>query len=467
MPAAEIHDDPIAAVATPAGTGAIGLIRVSGRGAVEACERCLAPKAGRLAELPARSAALAALRDQGVPIDQVMVTVFRSPHSYTGEDLVEISCHGGGAVMRRALQAVLRAGARLARPGEFSQRAFLNGKMDLAQAEAVADLIRAQTDAARGAALSQLEGGLSTAVRNVRDGLVEILAHLETGIDHSDDPTVGETFSLQAVDRRLAAHEAELDRLVGSYRYGRLVRDGVRIGIVGRPNVGKSSLLNRLLKSDRAIVTDIPGTTRDTLEEGFDLNGLPAVLIDTAGLRHSGADAVESLGMQRALQAIENADLVLIVLDGSRPLSDDDRRIAAQVNGKPAVAVVNKSDLPPQLSPDQVRAAFPRATPVSVSVLEDRGIDALLQTLHGLASGPALAEKPQSEILVTSERHRGCLVRAADALRRARAQCGPEGLEECAALETREALDALGELIGETPTEDILNAIFAKFCIGK
>ncbi len=461
--------DTIIAIATPQGAGAIGIVRLSGPNAVSAASSLIAVKAhASLADCPARQVFLGLLHNHGAPMDQVMVTVFRAPQSYTGEDVVEISCHGGRAILKQALDLFLRQGLRHAEPGEFSQRAFLNGKMDLAQAEGVADLIAAQTEESRAAAWAQVQGGLSAKIREVRSVLIEILAHLEVNLDHSDDPTVGATLPHTEMSSRLFDCEKVAENLERSYDYGRLLKEGVRVAIVGRPNVGKSSLLNKLLKSDRAIVTDVPGTTRDTLEEGFDLLGIPAVLIDTAGIRNSHGDPVEKIGIERTHQAIDRADVVLALFDQSEVLGESDRKIAELLNAKNRkIAVLNKFDLPTKINADEVGRLFAGSPIVSVSSLSGTGMDDLLTKLR--ASVPAHTPRDQEAepLWVTSVRHRECLARTRESLTRARAACSEENMEECVALEVREGLDALGEIIGETVTEDILKEIFSKFCIGK
>lgn len=466
--------DTIAAVATPPGAGAIGIVRVSGPlspSLASSLIKLSGPKP--LDQCDPRQIHLGLLHDSGAPVDQVMAVLFRAPQSYTGEDVLEIYCHGGGAVLKRALDLVLSRGARPAEPGEFSQRAFLNGKLDLAQAEAVADMIAARTEPARAAAWSQMQGSLSRKVQDIRGVLLELLAHLEVNLDHSDDATVGPTLAAEAMAQKLNGCNQILDELLRGYEYGRLLKEGVRVAIVGRPNVGKSSLLNRLLRSDRAIVTDVPGTTRDTLEEGFDLFGIPAVLIDTAGIRDAHSDPVEKIGIERTHRAIEEADLVLALFDRSEPLAEGDRTIAALLRSKnKKCAVLNKSDLPTKINPSDVADMIGGGPVASVSSLSGAGIEDLLMTLKELASsrpgtGTLDAPPDAAPLWVTSVRHRDCLARARASLERAQDACKEADMDECTALEIREALDALGELVGETVTEDVLNEIFSRFCIGK
>ena len=384
--------------------------------------------------------------------------------------MVEISCHGGGAVLRQVLGLLVQAGARPAERGEFSQRAFLNGKLDLLQAEAVAELISAQTADSSQAALAQLEGGLSGEIRSIRQNLVEAAASLEVAIDHSDDDTVGTALTMKAIMGRLSEQAARIERLVSSYESGRILKEGVRIAIAGRPNAGKSSLLNRLLSSDRAIVSPHPGTTRDTLEESFDLLGIPAVLIDTAGLRVRTADPVEEIGMERTRRAIADSEMAIVVLDAGAEFSDEDERIAGVMGGKRAVVALNKQDLGRPVNLPRARTLFPGQPLVSISALTGEGIDELLKTLrgqvHALGGGGAGGAE-ESNFVITSLRQRDCLARSLENVRRAGVAASAGDAEECVALDIRGALDALGELTGENAGEDVLAKIFSGFCIGK
>lgn len=457
-----LAQDTIVALATPPGEGAIGVVRLSGPDSV-----ALASSFLTLSHMP-RQAMLTVFHRNGRRVDQVVATVYRSPRSFTGEDMVEISCHGGAAVLRQVLGILVQAGARLADRGEFSQRAFLNGKMDLLQAEAVADLISARTAESGRAALSNLEGNLSGKIREIRGALAEAAASLEVAVDHSDDPTVGTALTFREIGARLDAQVEKINFLLTSYESGRLLKEGVKIAIAGRPNAGKSSLLNSLLSSDRAIVSPHPGTTRDTLEEGFDLLGIPAVLIDTAGLRGHTLDPVEEIGMERTRRAIRESDMAVAVLDSSSEVSDEDERIARLMNGKKTVVALNKGDLPPKANLPRVRSLFPDKPLVSISALKGQGMDELIRALRAQVPGMNTGEKTESsEAVVTSLRHRDCLARAKVILAQAGQVIREGGAEELAALEIREALEALGELTGECAQDDILNKIFSGFCIGK
>lgn len=442
--------DTIAAVASPVGVGAVALLRVSGPAAVAVVDELSGGAAGRAAE---RRAVLATLRDgSGLVLDEVLLTVFRGPRSFTGEDVVEIGCHGGMLVTRKVLAAVLAAGARHAEPGEFSQRAFLNRRMDLTQAEAVMDLITAQTELALRAAHEQREGRIGQRTEALRAELLGVVAHLEAYIDFPDediDPDTG-----AAMVARLDALAGEISRLLATADQGRVLREGVRTVIFGSPNVGKSSLLNVLLGYERAIVSATAGTTRDTLEEVVNVEGIPLRLVDTAGIR-AGGDELEREGMRRSVEQLGRADLVLEVVDASRP--------PLEVPGKvPSVArrilILNKADL-------GVDAAWNGLGGVEFSCLAETGRAALAERIRAeLAFGAADWGEHAVAINV---RHQDCLQRALAGIQAARGQLAGGQSPEFVAIDLRDALAALGEVAGQVDAEEILGAIFARFCIGK
>jgi tRNA modification GTPase len=449
----------IIAIATPVGRGALSVVRLSGPQAAAAVQRRLR---GGSAELPARRPVLARLETpEGLPIDQVLVTFFPAPASYTGEDVVEISAHGSPPVVRTIVRVLLGEGVRLARPGEFTLRAFLNGKMDLAQAEAVRDLIQSQTGFQARLAAEQLEGRLSRVLRPLKDELVEVICQLETRLEFvEDDVAPEERGELAGRLRRVRRHMAELE---GSYRTGRLVQEGVTIALAGRPNVGKSSLFNRLLEEDRAIVTEIPGTTRDALTESISLQGIPARLVDTAGIR-AGGGRLESLGMERSLDYLKKADLSLFVLDGSEAFEEEDRQVWEALRGRLFLLVCNKRDLGLRLRlPEGLRGEASGL--VEVSALQGTGLRRLRREMVRLAA-PERERMGESPV-ITDLRHRDCLARAGGALE-AGLRALEEGLsEEFPLYDLRRGLGALGEITGETSVEELLGRIFATFCIGK
>ncbi len=438
-------NDTIAAISTAFGEGAIAVLRLSGPRAIEIAEAAFRAKK-RVAELAPRVQQFGAIFDGEEKLDDVLLTVFRAPASYTGEDVVEIAGHGGVLVSRRILEALLRKGARAALPGEFTQRAYLNGKMDLTQAEAVMDLITAQTDLALRAATEQLEGRLGERIRALRELLLELLAHVEAFIDFPDediDPDTGE-----ALLRKLDAARAEIDALLATADRGKVLREGVRTVIYGAPNVGKSSLLNLLLGHERAIVSAKPGTTRDVIEEVINLRGIPLRLIDTAGMRESD-DEVEQAGMERTRQQVERADLVLHVMDASR--ASENRAVAS-------LLVLNKVDLGEHESWRGVEA-------VRLSCLAGTGTDALAAAIVQRVLGGQAAHRDWS--LAINTRHQACLENARQLAAAAR-QALTTGLSpEFVAEELRGALEAVGEVVGKADSEDVLGKIFSTFCIGK
>ena len=444
--------DTIAAISTPFGEGAIALLRLSGSRAVEVVDSVF--HAGRrAAELPARQTQFGAVYDGKRKLDEVVLTVFRGPQSYTGEDVVEIGCHGGVLVTRRILELLLRNGARAAEPGEFTQRAYLHGKMDLTQAEAVMDLISAQTDLALRAAAEQLEGRLGERSGALRERVIEVLAHVEAFIDFPDediDPATGE-----ALLAKIDAVRADVSALLDTAGAGRVLRQGVRTVIYGAPNVGKSSLLNLLLGYERAIVNSRPGTTRDVIEETINLHGIPLRLVDTAGVRES-QDEVERAGMERTQRQIERADLVLRVFDASEGISD----FRFQISDLEArtLLVLNKIDLGEHASWNGIEG-------VRISCLKNQGLEALAAAIEARVFGGTAA--PRDWSVAINARHEAALERAqgfAEAARRALI----EGLSpEFVAEELRGALGAIGDILGRVDQDEVLGKIFSSFCIGK
>lgn len=457
--------DTIAAIATPFGEGAIALLRLSGPGAVAIAGRVFrrARAERAVAELPPRTQQLGRIvDDRGEVVDEVLLTVFRAPASYTGQEMVEIACHGGILVTRRLLALLLENGARAAEPGEFSQRAFLNGKMDLTQAEAVMDLIQARTGLALRAAAEQLEGRLGARVREIREGLLELLAHVEACIDFPDEDIDPETGA--ALLARLDLAQRRIGALLSTADQGRVLREGVRTVIYGAPNVGKSSLLNRLLGYERAIVSDLPGTTRDSIEEVINLRGIPLRLVDTAGVREAGS-AIEREGIARTLRHLERADLILHVADASQPPGEGGAPPPA-LPPERCLRVLNKIDL-------GEHPGWAGSPGVRLSCREEgerraggeEGMVALAEAIFERVMGGGLAESDFS--VAINARHQACL-KEADRFVAAARRGLEEGLAaELAAVEIRSALDAVGDVVGRVETEDLLGKIFSTFCIGK
>jgi tRNA modification GTPase len=445
-----LADDTIAAISTPPGEGAIGVIRVSGSLAPAIAERLFKRKNASNG-LIERQLHFGCFRDEEGQLDEGLAVIFRAPRSYTGEDMAEFHCHGGMLVVSRVLEAVLRAGARAAEPGEFTRRAFLNGKMDLTQAEAVMDVIRASTSRALRAAQEQLAGRLGAEVEKIRNLLVEIVAHLEACIDFPEegiDPHTGEQLLADIGQVR-----SRIERLLATAQEGRILREGVRLVLCGAPNTGKSSLLNRLLGFDRAIVSATPGTTRDTIEELASLHGLPFHIIDTAGLRET-ADAVEREGVERSKQAMERADVIVRVVDARGPLE------FAPTNGE--IVAANKIDLLDRRVED---LRFRDSGVVSISCLTGEGIDRLVDAIVKQARGNHPADAPI--LAAINARHQECLQRALSRLEEAEEQLGQQTDADLVAVPLREALEAAGEVVGAADIEEILGEIFSTFCIGK
>ena len=448
--------DTIVAIATPAGRGGLGVIRLSGPDAA----RITGELVGRSKPLKPRHATFAKVVDGArhqSTRDQVVLTYFAAPSSYTGEDVVEISAHGSPVVLNSILRSAIQSGARLAEPGEFTFRAFLNQKLDLIQAEAVADLIDSVTPLQARTAFDQLEGTLTTAIAAIETELFDIIAKLEASLDFPDE---GYHFVAPKEARKsIGAVINRIDALLQQASRGRLIREGAQVAIVGSPNVGKSSLFNALLNAKRAIVTAIPGTTRDLLTERADLGGWSLSLVDTAGMRET-TDVVEQEGVSRARQAIGAADLTVVLLDRSRPLSNDDRELIGTTASRPRVVVWNKIDLPPSqpLEPlDPVDA-------IAISAATGKGLDRLIESIgRALGAGEELRDRPQ----VTNVRHAVLLERARESLTRAAAALEAEVSEEFPLLDLQEAGAALQEITGKRTADDLLRHIFERFCIGK
>lgn len=446
--------DTIVAIATPHGRGGIGVVRVSGPGAAGVA----ASLTGRESPLEARRATLCRVAVGGVTIDRAVLTLFRAPHSYTGEDVLEISAHGSPVLLRSIVEGSMRAGARLAEPGEFTLRAYLNGQLDLVQAEAVRDLVDAVTPLQARAAFDQLEGTLTGRIREVDAALFDLSARLEASLDFADE---GYHFiGADGAASEIARVVASLDELLGDAQRGRLVREGAQVAIVGSPNAGKSSLFNQLAGAGRAIVTPVPGTTRDLLTEAIDVEGIAVTIVDTAGLRGGEVDVVEAEGIARAHSARAVADLTLVVLDGSRPLTADDRELLAATAQSPRLVVINKSDLGARWN----AADAGTSDEVKTSALTGEGLPSLRAALvRALGGGEALRDRPA----ITNTRHADLLGRARVALERARAAAAVGTPEEFVAADVTEARAFLEQMTGTRSADEMLDAIFGRFCIGK
>ena len=445
-----VYQDTIAAISTPIGECGIGIVRLSGREALPIVQRLFSRK------LENRRLVYGHIvdPDSAEMVDEVLVAYMKAPHTYTREDIVEIDCHGGAIPLQRILGLALRQGARLANPGEFTLRAFLNGRIDLAQAESVLDVIQSKTQASLRLAMQGLDGKLSEPVREVRRSLMDILAYLAARIDFPEDEVAE-----QDVREPLEKARSALQQLVANADAGMVYRQGVRTAIVGRPNVGKSSLLNRLLRQSRAIVTPIPGTTRDTLEETVNLKGVPFLLIDTAGIMESN-NVVEALAVERSRKAITQADFVLLVIDTSEPLTQSDRGLIDLLSEKTVLVAANKCDLPRRADMDELPWLQ-----VSTSALTGEGLEGLETAMVNSVLGGKVVTS--DALLVTNPRHKEALQRAERHLRLARAALEENLPDDFVTIDLTAALNALGEITGEAVTDELLDIIFSRFCIGK
>ena len=459
-----MRTDTIAAIATGMSSGGIGIVRISGDQAFDVIDRIFRDKdeqTKRLSQAPARRAYYGYIFDGDEKVDEVLVLTMRGPHSYTAEDTVEISCHGGILVVKKILETVIRYGARTAEPGEFTKRAFLNGRIDLAQAEAVADVIQASNEYALKSSVGQLGGSVSRKIRGIREKILYEIAFIESALD---DP---EHISLEGYGERLSGILdpviREVEALLKSADNGRVMREGIRTVILGKPNVGKSSLMNLLLGQERAIVTEIAGTTRDTLEEHMSLSGISLHVIDTAGIRDT-EDVVEKIGVERALKAAEEGDLIIYVADGSRPLDDSDRKIIEFIRTRKAIVLINKMDLPMEADKKELeRLSGKRVIPVSAK--EEQGIEELEQEIKTLFYSGNLTFNDQ--VYITNVRHKEALERALSSLNLVKNSIEQGMPEDFYSIDLTDAYEELGKIIGEAVEDDVVNEIFSRFCMGK
>lgn len=456
-------DDTIAAVSTAAGEGGIGVVRLSGSGAIAVADRVFKPKSG---VAPSRQTSHTVQYGDVIDpstlarADEAMLLVMRSPKTFTREDMAEISCHGGQIAVQKVLEACLSAGARAAEPGEFTKRAFLSGRIDLAQAEAVLDVIRAKTEDAYRAAQTQLEGVFSKKILELRDEMASLLSHMEASIDFPDDRI--DPMAAEALRSRLKDLERRMEQILAASKSGLMVRDGLKAVLIGRPNVGKSSLMNALAKTNRVIVSPTPGTTRDTVEECVQIRGLAVRLVDTAGLQKTDC-GIEQEGIRRAKKEIESASLVLYVVDGSRRPEEEDRQIFSEIGARPKFMIINKADVMDRGAEAEYRAMESSAA-FATSCLKGLG----LELLENAVAAFALKDAPATEEpWICSVRHRDLFARSLAHVRLA-AQAYDERLSaEFPASDLQRAMEALGEIVGEVVTDDILELIFNQFCIGK
>ncbi len=453
-----IRDDTIAAISTPAGRGGIGVVRLSGARSLDLIGYIFSAPTPAFTPNLARFGRLVDPTTQEI-VDEAILTYFKAPHSYTGEDVVELSCHGSPVVLRRVLDMLITRGARIAEPGEFTFRAFINRRIDLAQAQAVRDIINAQTAYQARIATRQLEGAFSKRLAPLKQSLLDIIVQMESAVEFVEDDIAPETTA--RLSQKLEAVTSELNKVSATFELGRFLKEGFDLAIVGRPNVGKSSVFNQLIGSERAIVTAIPGTTRDALYESASIAGIPVRLIDTAGIRET-EDVVESLGITRSRTAIAEADIVLLILDNSQALSKDDHQLLEDIPGEHRIIALNKSDLAHHLEAE-ANENFKDA--VVLSALTGAGFDELKARIFNQLSGDLSVER--DDILVTDARQQQAIGAALAEAEAARRLIIEGELEEIILLKLHGALTALGEVTGETLTDDILGQIFSTFCVGK
>lgn len=460
----QFGEEVIAVIATPPGTSGIGKVRISGDEALKVADKIFRSPAGvKLRGVESHTINYGFIRDlSGQEVDEVLALVMRSPRSFTREDTVEFDCHGGMLPLQGVLEAALEAGARLAEPGEFSRRAFLNGRIDLAQAEGIIDLINAKSSKGREIALQQLRGRLSEHIDRLRSRLLDILTGVEASIDFPEDeiPELDQA----SLGDQLEEIRMELEELIASSRTGRVYQEGIETVIAGKPNVGKSSLLNYLLNENRAIVTDIPGTTRDVITELISFAGLPLKVVDTAGIRRT-EDRVEKIGVEKSQDSLKTADLVLLMLDVSQGITAEDLEIYHLVKDKPLIILVNKTDLPADLSQEQIEERFSAHPVIFISVREETGLQELKDKIYEIIMGGRAAG--DYDYIITRLRHQQALEEARDSLKRA-IEAHKDGVPaDLLAVDLKEVLVKLGEITGDTVAEDIIDRIFADFCIGK
>ncbi|QPA24284.1 tRNA uridine-5-carboxymethylaminomethyl(34) synthesis GTPase MnmE [Mammaliicoccus fleurettii] len=456
--------DTITSISTPMGEGAIGIVRLSGLDAVEIADKLYKGRK-QLKDVPTHTinyGHIIDLETQEV-VEEVMVSVLRAPRTFTREDIVEINCHGGILTINRVLELTMTYGARMAEPGEYTKRAFLNGRIDLSQAEAVMDFIRSKTDRASKVAMNQIEGRLSDLIKKQRQSILEVLAQVEVNIDYPEYDDVEEATSELLLERAQEIKN-EIQKLLDTGVQGKIMREGLSTVIVGKPNVGKSSMLNNLIQDNKAIVTEVAGTTRDVLEEYVNVRGVPLRLVDTAGIRET-EDIVERIGVERSRKALSEADLILFVLNNNEPLTEEDRKLYEVVKTSDAIVIINKTDLTPRLDRDEVKAMVGSMPVIETSMLEQQGIDELEIQIHDLFFGGEV--QSQDMTYVSNSRHISLLKQAKKTIQDA-IDAAEMGIPmDMIQIDLTRTWELLGEIIGESASEELIDQLFSQFCLGK
>lgn len=456
-------DDTIAAIATAPGEGGIGIIRISGEKSLQVAKSIFKSKSGKMIkDYNARTLIYGTVVDNEKVIDEVLVAYMKGPNSYTAEDVIEINCHGGFISVKKILELILSKGVRLAEAGEFTKRAFLNGRIDLSQAEAIIDVIKSKTDMAHEVAQSQLEGSLAKKIKDLRMNVTEVLAHLEVSIDFAEEDV--EEITYQTLEEKALELRNEIKKLYDTAESGKILRDGLKTVIVGKPNVGKSSLLNSILGENRAIVTDIAGTTRDVIEEFVNIKGIPLKIVDTAGIRET-EDVVEKIGVEKSRESFSTADLVIMVLDASRKLSEEDMEILESLKNKKTIVLLNKMDLEPQIELEKIEEFINSEDIIKISALKHQGIEELQDKIEAMVYHGSV--KNSSNLMITNSRHKDALFKAYESINDAISAIEQRMPYDFIEVDFKNIWDYLGYINGDTVREDLLDTIFANFCIGK